>query len=41
MDARILSALSRNPSLNARELSSMLGETYDTVRYWLRKLEPT
>ncbi len=35
---RILQAISENPTLGARELSARLDATYDTIRYWLRKL---
>ena len=38
VDTRILRAISENPTIGARQLSDSLGVSYDTIRYWLRKM---
>ena len=38
VDTRILRVISEEPTINARGLSELLGVSYDTIRYWLRKL---
>jgi predicted HTH transcriptional regulator len=38
VDTRILRAISEDPTIGARKLSELLGVSYDTTRYWLRKL---